>query len=341
MLVQDQQEARLEVVIGPDSVEPESLAVEAFRSDSQPMASASGVSKPRSFWRLVPREGGGEAAAVLASPTLFSIERAELQMRREATGGAVQRSDAELRLIGEPCLSVIAASLDGASLPVDTLHAVQQVVVGDAFMASCRREPLPAMLTECTERLARLDLSPLGKVQGQIRPTRLVGYAWVDESLAPVGSAQACELLGADFAMAGLTLRERLERLSHLRLLAILGVGASGEERLTVLLRPDAVWLWGGMESTGGGHVVHDSHWLAELHANPLAISQDAAVAQVLGTMTLKFFDYRYVVENENLFVKILLTPLALAGDVCLLGVCAYLISLGDDDDDRQSCHRH
>ena len=335
VLMESRSEARLEVVLGRDAEVAEDLVVEASRLDGTEMAKASGVAESHGWWRLLPREGGAEAAALLDCSSLFAIESAELQVHRHVVGEEVQRSDAELRLIGQPCLAGLAVVLDGANLPVETLHALQQAVLGDAFPMAVERAPLPAMFAECVERLARLDLSPLGKTEGRLRPVRLQSYAWVDAMFWPVDAQRVQELLGEDFASVETTLGERLRRLASLRLLAVLAVGEAGGERITVALRPDAIWLWGAMQAVGAGRVAHDSRWLAEPQAKALTM-----VAESLA-MCMHFVDAHYVVESDSVFGKILLTPLAVAVDACTLGLCAVVLSLLDDEDDDECASSH
>jgi hypothetical protein len=111
------------------------------------------------------------------------------------------------------------------------------------------------------------------------------------------------------------------DRLSVLREVSLLVRVRSGVESTILRLRPDRLWLLGGLH-VAGDRCVHRSTWHLQATPRPFAPPAANDSLRIASTLRLQEEDYRRsshpVWIDGNLLVRLALTPVALALDVVL-----------------------
>jgi hypothetical protein len=296
--------ADLGVAIAPDPEMPGALSVQAQRLDDRPMPRASGLVGARSRWQLTPEGDAAEAMWLLTAAEGFVVHRAGIEVRRDYQDGDIVCCDADLVLDVGVDWSVVATRVDAATLPTP-LHARR-----NDLSESAEPRPRQDLFTQCGERLAALDFGPLLPDAGGVE---LEAWAWVDQDDVVVDRARAEALCGKDDPR--LPLEQRLARFATLRLLVVV---VTGPTRTTFRLRPDCVWLCGGMKPDGRGQSVHRSRW----HARPVAPPATTTTEPrdlVAGTMRLHMASGWYPDYTvPNFIANVLGTPFTFVGDLLL-----------------------
>jgi hypothetical protein len=274
---------------------------------------------PARWWLYPPCEdaaGAELAAALLADPEFCVVLAATIDARRRVVADAgienETRLELELRLhdaaIGRP---VPATEISPAAARV--LATSRR----DTYLGAAAPDThLPVVYHRCAERLASVDLR---RLVGQRSAVYAESWVFVDAAGHPADRIAADDAELATVASEDdAPLADRLAALSQLSLLVRVPCGT--ESRI-LRVRPDRLWLLGGLQ-VDGDRCVHRSSWFLQSAPRALGAPPEADALRIVTTLRLQEERYQRwlhpVVVDGGLLARIAATPVTLGLDLVL-----------------------
>lgn len=280
-------------------------------------------------WWLRPARDAEVAMRLLEDRDLLrdvQVDVAGVRDRREdAAPGTTEFAEAKLELRAGLRAEALGEVVELASLTAPAQRVLREPRRNAFAFAADPWLYLPSVMRECMERLSSPLLATAFAAPGE--PLRIDSFVFVGPDGLP--RYEPGMQVPAESSDPELPIDRRCELLGSVSLLVRTTRG--GRQQI-LRLRPDRVWLWTSCESAAGV-ARHVSRWQwerapAELHA--------AAGAPRLACRFLRTENrYRLTAWDGSAWLKVLVTPLAVAVDVAMwLPVAAVLVFLGDDDDE-------
>ena len=310
-------------------------------------------------WQLSPAAGDDLACALLADPRQRGRCSLRIDVARDREQGDIVWSEATVVLQGVLHLADLGGPVDPASLSpsvrerLDAASAAQ-----DPFARSAPRVDGADWVRRFDERVRTVDLRAL--TPGETAPwvpyaVVLVGpdgRPWQPPVAAAPASADGKVVIavaGPEPAVPAEPARSR--EIVQLGGLSAVVVATNGTTTRTFQLRAERASLWSQFGGHADGHFDTTSKWrfLADARAaapsSASTTSQTGAAAEVWPltvTDRRSAWDHREPASSEDFYGDLLLTPLALAGDL-LFGWILSAIGVeacGCDDDDDEPRRR-